>query len=88
MRRRSLAVGYARYIGTREHVELMENPQSDVYMKYIATRPRAERLCSHGLFGDEDHVDLNATMDELDRYTGNVWTHIISLSRDDAVRYG
>src|SRR5574344_836154 len=44
--------------------------QRDGYMKYIATRPRAERLSSHGLFGDEDNVDLNAAMAELDSYTG------------------
>ena len=31
--------------------------QSEGYMKYIATRPRAERLGDHGLFGDEDGVD-------------------------------
>ena len=62
--------------------------QSDVYMRYIATRPRAERLGAHGLFGDEDHVDLPAAMEELERYEGNVWTHIISLKREDAERYG
>ena len=62
--------------------------QSDGYMKYIATRPRAERLGDHGLFGDEDGVDLEQTMDELDHYTGNVWTHIISLHREDAERLG
>ena len=62
--------------------------RSDVYMKYIATRPRAERLGSHGLFGDEDYVDLRAAMEELDHYTGNVWTHIISLKREDAARLG
>ena len=62
--------------------------QSDGYMKYIATRPRAERLGDHGLFGDEDGVDLEQTMDELDHYTGNVWTHIISLKRGDAARLG
>ncbi len=50
--------------------------QSDGYMKYIATRPRAERLGDHGLFGDEDGVDLEKAMRELDQYTGNVWTHI------------
>ena len=49
--------------------------QSDGYMKYIATRPRAERLGDHGLFGDEDGVDLEKAMRELDQYTGNVWTH-------------
>ena len=62
--------------------------QRDGYMQYIATRPRAERLSSHGLFGDEDNVDLDAAMAELDHYTGNVWTHIISLKREDAARLG
>ena len=62
--------------------------QSDGYMKYIATRPRAERLGDHGLFGDEDGVDLEKAMRELDQYTGNVWTHIISLKRGDAARLG
>ncbi len=58
------------------------------YAGYIATRPRAERLGSHGLFGDEDGVDLESAMSELEQYTGNVWTHIISLKREDAVRLG
>ena len=62
--------------------------QSDGYMKYIATRPRAERLGDHGLFGDEDGVNLEQAMDELDHYTGNIWTHIISLKREDAARLG
>nr|WP_207754312.1 MobP3 family relaxase [Oscillibacter valericigenes] len=62
--------------------------QSDGYMKYIATRPRAERLGNHGLFGDEDGVNLEQAMRELDQYTGNVWTHIISLKRGDAARLG
>ena len=56
------------------------------YAGYIATRPRAERLGSHGLFGDDDAVSLDAAMDELEQYTGNVWTHIISLKREDAAR--
>ena len=58
------------------------------YAKYIATRPRAERLGSHGLFGDADYVSLDAAMDEMEHYTGNVWTHIISLRREDAERLG
>ena len=60
----------------------------DGYAKYIALRPRAERLGEHGLFGDNDAVDLAAVADELDHYTGNVWTHIISLHREDAERLG
>jgi len=137
------AGGYARYIGTRERVELLpdgrpptrrqeqlvrdlerdfpdtmaypehsayaEQPtkanasayitsalethwedaqRSEVYARYIATRPRAERLGLHGLFGDEDCVDLDATMTELEEYKGNVWTHILSLKREDAARLG
>ena len=58
------------------------------YAKYIALRPRAERLGEHGLFGDDDAIDLAAVADELDHYTGNVWTHIISLHREDAERLG
>ena len=58
------------------------------YAKYIATRPRAERLGTHGLFGDAGPVSLDAAMDELSHYTGNVWTHIISLKREDAARLG
>ncbi len=62
--------------------------KSDGYMKYIATLPRAERLGSHGLFGDKDGVELDKAMAELENYTGNVWTHIISLHRKDAERLG
>ena len=62
--------------------------QTDGYMKYIATRPRAEQLGDHGLFGDADRVDLDAAMSELEHYTGNVWTHILSLHREDAERLG
>ena len=60
----------------------------DGYAKYIATRPRAERMGEHGLFGDEDAVDLNAAMEEANSYVGNIWTHIISLRREDAERLG
>ena len=58
------------------------------YAKYIATRLRAERLGDHGLFRDTDGVDLDQAMSELEHYTGNVWTHIISLHREDAERLG
>ena len=62
--------------------------ESEQYMKYIATRPRAERIGTHGLFGDDDAISLDKAMEELESYTGNVWTHIISLKREDAARLG
>ena len=65
-----------------------EVSQSEAYMQYIAARPRAARLGSHGLFGDEDTVDLEKAVTELGDYPGNIWTHIISLKREDAERLG
>ena len=58
------------------------------YLRDIAARPRAERLGRHGLFGDEDTVDLEKAVTELGDYPGNIWTHIISLKREDAERLG
>ena len=62
--------------------------QSDIYAEYIATRPRVERIGSHGLFGDEDYVDLKKVTAELQACEKNVWTHIVSLKREDAARLG
>ena len=73
------AGGYAKYIGIRDGVEQLPSG----YMEYMAERPR-----THGLFGDEDNVDLDAVTSELNDYSGNIWTHIISLKREDAERLG
>ena len=62
--------------------------QSDIYAEYIATRPRVERFGSHGLFSDGDYVDLKDVTAELQNCEKNVWTHIVSLKREDAVRLG
>ena len=59
------------------------------YADYIATRPRAERFGSHGLFTDDGvQVNLAEVSQELNNYGGNVWTAIISLRREDAERLG
>lgn len=59
------------------------------YADYIATRPRAERFGSHGLFTDDGvRVKLEDVSKELNEYDGNVWTVIISLRREDAERLG
>ena len=59
------------------------------YVDYIANRPRVEKFDSHGLFtaGDEPLV-LSQVADEVSGHTGNVWTPIISLRREDAARLG
>lgn len=59
------------------------------YVDYIANRPRVERLGLHGLFSDKDQpIDLNQIVSEIENHQGNVWTHIVSLKREDAERLG
>ena len=59
------------------------------YADYIATRPRAQRFGSHGLFTDDGvQVKLSKVSEELNLHGGNVWTVIISLRREDAERLG
>ena len=58
------------------------------YLRYIATRPGAEKHGAHGLFGREENVNLNTAMHDLTSYDGNVWTIIYSLHREDAERLG
>ena len=67
----------------------MQNLQSENgYLKYIATRPGAEKHGEHGLFGRQDNTDLPAAMHDLTAHEGNVWTIIYSLHREDAERLG
>ncbi len=80
--RKRKAGGYATYIATREGVEKL--PQEKTYADYIATRPR-----SQGLFSDEGvEINLRQLSRELNSYQGNLWTVILSLSREDAERLG
>ena len=67
----------------------MQNLQSENgYLKYIATRPGAEKHGAHGLFGRQENTDLTAAMRDLTAHDGNVWTIIYSLHREDAERLG
>lgn len=57
------------------------------YVDYIANRPRVEKMGTHGLFtGGDDAIVLSRVADEVANHTGNVWTPIISLRREDAIR--
>ena len=59
------------------------------YVSYIAQRPRAERLGTHGLFnGTGDPLELSRIAEEVANHPGNVWLPIISLRREDAARLG
>ncbi len=59
------------------------------YVEYIANRPRVEKLGEHGLFTDsDDSIELHKVAQEIGNHNGYVWTHIISIKRDDATRLG
>jgi hypothetical protein len=59
------------------------------FVDYIANRPRVEKIGSHGLFTDEGvPVVLSKVADEVSNHSGNVWTNIVSLRREDASRLG
>lgn len=59
------------------------------YVDYIANRPRVERVGEHGLFTDAGQsVVLARVQDEVTAHKGPVWTHVVSLRREDAARLG
>jgi hypothetical protein len=59
------------------------------YVDYIANRPRVERIGEHGLFTDAGTpVVLSQVQDDVVNHKGAVWTHVISLRREDAARLG
>jgi len=59
------------------------------YVGYLANRPGAVKFGSHGLFSQEDtSIDLEKTAKEIANHKGNVWTHVVSLRRDDAQKMG
>ena len=88
--RRVKTLGNASEFITRALEENMDRAaDSKTYADYIATRPRVERFGSHGLFTDDGvQVQLNKVSQELNEYTGHVYTTILSLRREDAARLG
>ena len=69
---------YADVIGNRKN-----------FIGYMAKRPGAERRGEHGLFnGKNEPIDLNKVAKEISEHPGYVWSHVVSLRREDAVRLG
>lgn len=69
------------------HAELFGDREK--YVSYIAQRPRVEKVSSHGLFTDDGvPIVLSNVQKEIAESNSNIWTHIISLKREDAERLG
>ena len=59
------------------------------YVGYLANRPGTVKFGSHGLFSQSDEpIDLEKIAKEIANHGGNVWTHVVSLRRDDAQQMG
>ena len=59
------------------------------FVGYMAMRPGVEKRGSHGLFNEKDEpIILNRAANEIAEHRGNVWSHVVSLRREDAVRLG
>ena len=74
---------YVKYIATREGAVPTVSEREN-YVGYLANRPN-----SHGLFNEKnDPINLEKTAKEISEHNGNVWTHVVSLRRDDAQKMG
>lgn len=58
-------------------------------VSYMAERPGVEKIGKHGLFSQsDDKIDLDKVSDEVANHEGVIWTHVVSLTREDAERLG
>ena len=74
----SIVEKYADVIGNRKN-----------FVGYMAKRPGTEQRGAHGLFnGKDEPIDLNKVAKEVSEHPGYVWSHVVSLRREDAVRLG
>ena len=56
---------------------------------YLANRPGTVKFGSHGLFSQSDEpINLEKVAKDIANHGGNVWTHVVSLRRDNAQAMG
>lgn len=71
------------YGGNAKSIDEVEN-----LVDYAANRPGVVRVGEHGLFSSFPNVDLEKAAEEISTHEGNIWTHILSLRREDADKLG
>ena len=71
---------------------IQQNEEAEKISKlvnYMAERPSVVKLGKHGLFSQtDDPIDLDKAAEEVGGHEGFIWTHIVSLHREDAERLG
>ncbi|MDO4156104.1 MAG: MobP3 family relaxase [Oscillospiraceae bacterium] len=69
------------------NADVISNRQN--FVGYMALRSGVEKRGSHGLFTDSDApIVLDQVAKEIANHKGNVWSHVVSLRREDAIRLG
>lgn len=59
------------------------------FVGYMAMRPGVQKRGSHGLFNESDKpIVLDRAANEIANHKSSVWSHVVSLRREDAVRLG
>ena len=59
------------------------------FVGYMAMRPGVEKRGEHGLFNESNEpIVLDQVAEEVANHPGNVWSHVVSLRREDAIRLG
>ena len=59
------------------------------YLDYVAHRPGAQTEGEHGLWNGDGKVrNLSQAVREVAEHTGNVWTPVVAIRREDAERLG
>lgn len=63
--------------------------QKENFVDYISHRPSVQKDGEHGLWDAHGKVkNLSRAVSEVAEYSGNVWTPVIALRREDAERMG
>ena len=69
------------------NIEMIQEKQN--FVDYISTRPGVEKSGTHGLFSQtDDPISISSIQKEVGEYQGNIYTHVISIRREDAERLG
>ncbi len=59
------------------------------FVGYMAMRPGVKKRGAHGLFNESNEpIVLDQVAEEVANHPGNIWSHVVSLRREDAVRLG
>ena len=70
-----------------EFVEPMNRVEN--YLDYVAHRPGVQTDGDHGLWNGDGKVrNLSQAVREVAEHTGNVWTPVVAIRREDAERLG